>query len=199
MDAFLLHKVNKSLPIEKLLSLLKIQPNRSGFIKCPGHIDKKPSLKIYGRQGRVVEWKCFQCGAGGGSVEFVSLLYRISREQALKKVQDRFYDKRKIDCKPVERGDWWARVFRGWESQFCRKILAFIFQLPVEQRCHVYSGWYNYCIEQLEMASRAGDEVDLDCLSARLEEYLKFIREEYENDLTGTIAAISPASSAPLE
>jgi len=189
-DAFEIAKINKAIPIAKLLSILNISTNNSGFIHCPSHIDKKPSLKIYGLQGRFLEWKCFQCGAHGGSVEFVALLYRISLERAARQLKEKFYNKRDICCKPVVRRDWWARVFRGWEREFCRKILVSIFKLPLEKRAGVYAAWYSYCIQLLDNARLEGENVSLQSLEEQIESFLEFVgvvQEERWNDNTRAI------------
>lgn len=183
MDVVELKRLNKQVPIDKLLSFLHIVPNKSGFIHCPGHSDTRPSLKVYGKQGRLLEWKCFQCGAKGGSVEFLSLAYGISLDKAGTALKSKFVNPRQINLTLVERGDWWARVFRGWERPFCRKALAFIFQLPEHKRVHVYSAWVDYCLPELDRVEKEGDSLDLEVLSDRLLGYLSFV-EESVCDLT---------------
>lgn len=44
-------------------------PNRAGFICCPFHHEKTPSLKLSEHR-----WHCFGCGAGGSVIDFVSQL-----------------------------------------------------------------------------------------------------------------------------
>lgn len=51
------------------------QPNRGGFIACPFHGEKTPSMKIYTQPGR--GFHCFGCGAGGTAIDFVMLLFNI--------------------------------------------------------------------------------------------------------------------------
>lgn len=53
-------------------------PNRSGFIKCPFHSEKTPSLHIKGNR-----FKCYGCGKSGSIIDFVMLLFGISFTQAI--------------------------------------------------------------------------------------------------------------------
>ena len=41
---------------------------KNGFLCCPFHGEKQPSLKIYGRTGG---WHCYGCGRGGSVIDFV--------------------------------------------------------------------------------------------------------------------------------
>lgn len=59
------------------------EPNRSGFICCPFHTEKTPSLKIYDKR-----WHCYGCGAGGTAIDFAMKLFGISALEAAKKLND---------------------------------------------------------------------------------------------------------------
>ena len=56
-------------------------PNRSGFIRCPFHGEKTPSLKLWPDH-----WHCFGCGKGGSAVDFVALLFELKPLEAAKKL-----------------------------------------------------------------------------------------------------------------
>lgn len=49
-----------------ILSRYSLYPNRSGFICCPFHKEKTPSMKVYKKS-----FHCFGCGANGDIFTFV--------------------------------------------------------------------------------------------------------------------------------
>lgn len=57
-------------------------PNRAGFIRCPFHGEKTPSLKVYKTSG----WHCFGCGAGGSAIDFVMKMEGLSFGDAVRKI-----------------------------------------------------------------------------------------------------------------
>lgn len=63
------------------------EPNRAGFIRCPFHHERTPSLKIYpGVKG----WHCFGCGKGGSVIDFVMNLFDINFAQAVVRLNTDF-------------------------------------------------------------------------------------------------------------
>lgn len=64
------------------------KPNRSGFINCPFHNEKTPSLKIYkGNRG----FSCYGCGESGDIIQFVMKYFEINFMQALVKIDTDFH------------------------------------------------------------------------------------------------------------
>lgn len=61
--------------------------NRAGFICCPFHAEKTPSLKYYADGKR---WKCFGCGEGGSVIDFVMRLFSMSFNEAAAKLNSDF-------------------------------------------------------------------------------------------------------------
>ena len=61
-------------------------PNRSGYIHCPFHSERTPSLKLFPDGG----WKCFGCGAGGSVIDFVMNLFDIPFRQAVLRINADF-------------------------------------------------------------------------------------------------------------
>lgn len=59
--------------------------NRAGFICCPFHHEKTPSLKLNGHH-----WHCFGCGAGGSSIDFVSQLLGLDALGAVERLNADF-------------------------------------------------------------------------------------------------------------
>lgn len=53
-------------------------PNRAGYICCPFHNERTPSLKFFPDGG----WYCFGCHAGGSSIDFVMRLFDLDFRQA---------------------------------------------------------------------------------------------------------------------
>lgn len=79
-----------------------LHPSRSGFVCCPFHREKTPSLKFYPDGG----WKCFGCGKGGnGSIDFVAALYGLTPLEAVRRLNDDFRLNLPIDRQqtPAER------------------------------------------------------------------------------------------------
>lgn len=63
------------------------EPNRSGFVRCPFHSEKTPSLKAFA-EGR--RFKCFGCGASGSVIDFVMQLYGLTFWQAVVRINNDF-------------------------------------------------------------------------------------------------------------
>jgi DNA primase len=60
--------ITDSLTMKEVFSRYGFSPNSRGFICCPLHQEKTPSLGMY-QNGR--RWKCFGCGEGGSVIDFV--------------------------------------------------------------------------------------------------------------------------------
>ena len=63
------------------------KPDRSGFICCPFHGEKTPSLKIY-PDGR--GWWCYGCNSGGSVIDFVESLFHLNFIDACKRINSDF-------------------------------------------------------------------------------------------------------------
>jgi len=61
--------------------------SRHGYMKCPFHNEKTPSLKIY-PEGK--GFYCFGCGAGGSVIDFVMKLFSLDFHEALKRINNDF-------------------------------------------------------------------------------------------------------------
>jgi len=59
--------IRDTVSMDQILGLYGYKPNRSGFMPCPFHGERNPSLKIYKGSG----WHCFGCGRGGSVIDFV--------------------------------------------------------------------------------------------------------------------------------
>ena len=61
------------------------RPTRDGYIACPFHAEKTPSLKLH-KDG----WYCYGCGAGGSVITFAMLHGRLSFRDAVKHLDAEF-------------------------------------------------------------------------------------------------------------
>ena len=57
------------------------EPNKKGFMCCPFHLEKAPSMKIYEK-----DYHCFGCGEHGDVITFVQKMFNLSFKEALKKI-----------------------------------------------------------------------------------------------------------------
>lgn len=102
-------------------------PNRAGFIRCPFHGEKTPSLKIYRDH-----WHCFGCGAGGDSIEFVSRLFDLSPLDACRRLNADYHLGLDFDRPPTpaerdkeqrrRRAREAERLFTEWRDQMLLQL-----------------------------------------------------------------------------
>jgi len=79
--------IRSALPAARVAESYGFQPNRTGYIICPFHREKSPSLKLYpGDRG----WHCFGCGRGGDVIRFVMELFGITFPQAMVRLSSDF-------------------------------------------------------------------------------------------------------------
>lgn len=57
------------------------KPNKAGFVCCPFHREKTPSMKVYKQ-----DYHCFGCNQHGDVISFVQKLFSLSFPDALKKI-----------------------------------------------------------------------------------------------------------------
>ena len=70
-------------------------PTKAGYICCPFHTERTPSLRLYPRS-----YHCFGCGAHGSVIDFVANLYGITPMDAVKRLNDDFRLGLEIDRPP---------------------------------------------------------------------------------------------------
>lgn len=70
----------------EVAALNGFHPNRSGYICCPFHNEKTPSLKLYPNG----TWHCFGCHKGGSSIDFATELYNLTPLEAVRRLNDDF-------------------------------------------------------------------------------------------------------------
>lgn len=79
--------IKRSLTIKDVIAHYGYHTNRAGFIRCPFHNDKTPSLKVYEKTNT---WHCFGCGEGGDVISFVKKLFGLSFTETLKRIDTDF-------------------------------------------------------------------------------------------------------------
>ena len=73
------------LPLADVFSMYGLHPNRAGFVCCPLHNEKTPSLRLYPDT-----WHCFGCNAGGDAVKLVQLVDGLTPISAARKLDAAF-------------------------------------------------------------------------------------------------------------
>lgn len=106
------------------------EPNRAGFISCPFHSDKTPSIKVYNDIGK--GFYCFGCGAGGSVIDFAMKLFDISFQQAIARLSFDFGIP--TDChKPSGRE---FETFKRKKAQEVRELAEYQRQYMDKVRLH---------------------------------------------------------------
>lgn len=121
-------EVKNAVPMQDAARLYGFTPNRAGFIRCPFHNDKTPSLKLYSRS-----FYCFGCGAHGSVIDFVAQLCKLEPIEAAKRINDDFRLGLPMDrpqdpeaMKERQRVAEARRLFDEWREQMLNKLDACI-------------------------------------------------------------------------
>ena len=77
--------IKSALTMPQVAERYGFPPNRSGYIRCPFHDEKTPSLRMKEKY-----WKCYGCGKGGTVIDFVMQLFEINFTQALVRLNHDF-------------------------------------------------------------------------------------------------------------
>ena len=73
--------IKNHLTMRNMLLRYGYEPNKKGFMCCPFHSEKTPSMRIYDK-----DYHCFGCGEHGDVITFVQKLFNISFPDTLKKI-----------------------------------------------------------------------------------------------------------------
>lgn len=79
--------IKQTLTMHDIATHYGFEPDRQGFICCPFHNEKTPSLKIY-ENGK--GYYCFGCGAGGDVINFVMRLFDENFSEAARRINIEF-------------------------------------------------------------------------------------------------------------
>jgi hypothetical protein len=73
--------IKDRLTMREVLERYGYEPNRAGFVCCPFHNEKTPSMKVFDK-----DYHCFGCGENGDIITFVQRLFDLSFQDALNKI-----------------------------------------------------------------------------------------------------------------
>ena len=80
-------EIKSRLTAREVFEFYGFEVKRGGFVCCPLHGEKTPSLKVYdGTRG----WHCFGCGKGGDVLDFVREYFNLSLPAACEKINADF-------------------------------------------------------------------------------------------------------------
>lgn len=109
-------------------------PSRSGFIRCPFHQERTPSMKLYDRR-----FHCFGCGAHGTVIDFVGGLFSLTPLEAARKINEDF--RLRLDDRPPD----WTEQDRHRQLQEARDL---------------FEGWKETMLNRLDSAIRIANLAD---------------------------------------
>lgn len=79
--------IKENITMYDVLERYGYKTDRNGFICCPFHNEKTPSMKIYsGDRG----YNCFGCGEHGDVITFIQKLFGLSFQDTLRKIDTDF-------------------------------------------------------------------------------------------------------------
>ena len=81
MQLNVVQTIKDRLTMREVLERYGYEPNNRGFMCCPFHNEKTPSMKIYDK-----DYHCFGCGEHGDVITFVQKLFNLSFQEALRKI-----------------------------------------------------------------------------------------------------------------
>lgn len=132
-------EIRERVPLSEIFNHYGLMPNRRGFVRCPLHAEKTPSLKLYPDE----RWFCFGCSAGGDGVKLVELLDNLPPAGAARHISDVFklnlFPDKPLNaaekCKVAEATEKHKletrrlKAFEQWENNACRLLREYIRQL----------------------------------------------------------------------
>lgn len=81
MQLNVVQTIKDRLTMRDVLLRYGCEANKKGFICCPFHNEKTPSMRIYDK-----DYHCFGCGEHGDVITFVQKLFNLPFQEALKKI-----------------------------------------------------------------------------------------------------------------
>jgi len=85
MQSSIFTDVKERVDFKDVVQYYGFEVNRGGFLSCPFHSDKTPSLKVYDEH-----FYCFGCGEHGDAIAFVGKIFNLSPLDAARKLASDF-------------------------------------------------------------------------------------------------------------
>ena len=120
--------IKDALTMADVVRFYGYEPNHAGFICCPFHSEKTPSMKVYERN-----YHCFGCGDHGSVIDFTAKLLGVDPLGAVKRLNDDFNLRLSLDSAPdpkrlQERKQiaHAKQLFEEWKTEMLRQFDAVI-------------------------------------------------------------------------
>ena len=116
----LFQAVKHSVTTRQAVEYYQLRVNRAGFIACPFHNDRTPSMKVDTR------FHCFGCGADGDVIDFAARLHGLDAKPAAEKLAVDFhipYERTGRKAKPVRSVKSEEQLYRQLEER-CFRVLS---------------------------------------------------------------------------
>ena len=127
MDVF--EEVRRNVSVTEAARHYGLQPNRAGFVRCPIHGEKTPSLKLWEDH-----WYCFGCHAHGSVIDLVGQLFGLKPLEAVRRLDGDFslglplgFPRTEEDqalLKEVRRVNAVLKEFEAWRTALLGKLCA---------------------------------------------------------------------------
>lgn len=129
---------------------------RGGFISCPLHAEKTPSLKLYkGDRG----YYCFGCNKGGDVIAFVMSAFGISYQSAIIKINEDFMLGLPIGRQLTHREK--IKFQKETEARITRKKHTKIIKRMLRRTYYKWLELWADCDYAIYKYAPKGDEVDI--------------------------------------
>ena len=116
----LFQAVKHSVTTRQVAEYYQLQVNRAGFVACPFHNDRTPSMKVDTR------FHCFGCGADGDVIDFAARLHGLDAKPAAEKLAADFhipYERTGRKAKPMRSVKSEEQLYRRLEER-CFRVLS---------------------------------------------------------------------------
>ena len=132
--------VKAAVTVPEIARFYGYEPNRAGFICCPFHSEKTPSMKLYDRN-----FHCFGCGVNGSVIDFVGMLFNLEPLEAVKRINADF----RLDL-PLDRPPDQEQLTKREQTKQAREL---------------FEAWRERMLLQLNAAIRTANTADFPSLS----------------------------------
>ena len=173
----LFQAVKHSVTTRQAAEYYQLRVNRAGFIVCPFHSDRTPSMKVDAR------FHCFGCGADGDVIDFAARLHGLDAKPAAEKLAADFhipYEGTGRKTKPVRPIKSEEQLYRRLEERYFRVLSDYLNLL--RQWASDYApqpedeNWHPLFVEALQKRTHIEYLLDL-LLSEPIAERAALIRE----------------------